>query len=91
MIKKLGMVGVSWGYPQPSNPLYYLLLRALFSKVGVNTHIVKRKLLYIGYPLFPPANISSPTPTFSYIIYNYILTRLEIDFYPQLIKPEDTK
>ena len=87
MTKKLGMVGVSWGSPQPLKALYSKGLMAFLRLVGVNVNIDRKEIINMYYSVLAPANISSPTPTFTYIYDNTTLTRLGMDFYPQLPQP----
>ncbi len=54
---KLGIVGESWGSPQPLKALYSKGLRAFLGSVGVNVNIDKKKILYIAVwlqPIIPP-------------------------------------
>ena len=87
MTKKLGMVGESWGSPQPLEPLHSNIKQGFCVEVGVIVNIDRKNILYIPNGALAPVNNSSPTPTFGYIYDNTTLTRLGMFFYPQLPQP----
>jgi hypothetical protein len=87
MRNKLGMVGVSWGSPQPLEPLHSTIKRTYRVEVGVIVNIERNRIYNIQNGVVAPVNIPSPTPTFGYMYDNTTLTRLGIFFYPQLPQP----